>query len=337
MTYQGKRAVWPSHWAAFGSTLFGSAILTFAAAPAHAAGTIAGTSIDNTATATYDLPGGGTSTVTSNTLKLRVDELLDVAVASTDGGDVASFPGGTNQVLKFKVTNSGNGSEAFKLTTTDAVGGDDFDPSVTSIVLDTNNNGVYDAGVDTVYVSGSNDPVLAPDASITAFVLSTIPAGAANAQRGQAKLKATSATGSGTPGTTFAGAGQGGGDAVVGATTAAAEAGGFYAIAAANLGFTKSAVVTDQFGGTTQVPGATITYTLAATASGSGSVANVKISDPIPSGTTFKPGSIKLDGTGLTDASDADAGNFSGTAINVTVGNMAAGSSHNVTFQVKIN
>jgi hypothetical protein len=51
------------------------------ASPSYAAGTPAGTAIVNTATATYDLPGGGTGTVTSNTVTLKVDELIDVAVA----------------------------------------------------------------------------------------------------------------------------------------------------------------------------------------------------------------------------------------------------------------
>lgn len=313
------------------------AALGLGASPAHAAHTAAGTNISNTATATFDNPSGGQSTVTSNTVTLKVDELLDVSVASQDPGDVATAPSATNQVLKFKVTNAGNGSEGFKLTTQANLGGDDFDPSVTSIVLDANGNGVYDAGVDTVYAAGSNDPVLAPDGSTTVFILSSIPGSVTNGNRGRAELIATALTGSGTPGTTFAGAGQGGGDAVVGATTATANASGFYAISAASLSLVKSATVADQFGGTTKVPGATVTYTLVATASGTGTLNNVKVSDSIPTGTTFKTGSIKLDGTGLSDANDADAGQFTGSAISVGLGNVAAGGSHTITFQVGID
>ena len=85
-----------------------------AATPAHAAGTPAGTVINNSATATYDLPGGGTNSVTSNTVSLTVDELLDVGVAWTDGGDVTVTPGATGQLLTFRVTNAGNGDEAFR-------------------------------------------------------------------------------------------------------------------------------------------------------------------------------------------------------------------------------
>jgi uncharacterized repeat protein (TIGR01451 family) len=307
------------------------------ARPALAAGTVAGTNIDNVATATFDLPGGGTSTVTSNTVTMKVDELLDVTVASADPGDVVTSPSATNQVLKFTVTNAGNGNEKFGLATIDTSGGDDFNPTVTSIVLDTNGNHAYDAGVDTVYVAGSNEPDLAPDASITVFVLSTIPGSVTNGNRGRVDLTATSKTGSGTPGTSFAGQGQGGGNAVVGATTASATHNGFYAISAATLSLVKSASVADQFGGTTQVPGATITYTLVASANGSGSVANVQVSDSIPTGTTYKTNSLKLDGGGLTDATDGDAGHFSSNSIIVGLGSVAAGSSHTVTFQVSID
>jgi hypothetical protein len=52
-------------------------------------------------------------------------------------------------------------------------------------------------------------------------VLSTIPAGASERQRGQVDLLAAGETGTGAPGTSFAGEGEGGGDAVVGATGAA--------------------------------------------------------------------------------------------------------------------
>lgn len=337
MTDQGELAARPLHIYRIGSAVLAATALTFGASSAWAAGTVAGTVIQNEATATFDLPGGGESTVTSNTVSLTVDELLDVSVASADGGDVSTSPGATNQVLKFTVTNAGNGNEAFTLTTEETNGGDDFDPSVTSIVLDVNGNGAYDAGVDTAYVAGSNDPVLAPDASTTVFILSSIPAGAADGDRGRADLLAEAVTGSGTPGTSFAGAGQGGGAAVVGATGADADAHGFYAISASSVSFVKTATVVDPFGGTTQVPGSTITYTLTATVGGSGSVANLRISDPIPTGTTYKAGTITLDGGALTDAGDADAGRFDGSAVSVSLGTVNAGTSHNITFQVDID
>ncbi|MEP5726748.1 MAG: hypothetical protein ABJ311_10050, partial [Erythrobacter sp.] len=75
------------------------------ASSAMAGGISAGTLIENTATATYD-DGSGTQTVDSNTVVLRVDELIDVTVTSLDPGAIAGAPGET--VLTFEVTNQGN-------------------------------------------------------------------------------------------------------------------------------------------------------------------------------------------------------------------------------------
>ena len=234
--------------------LASGAILCAWGAPALATGTVAGTTISNTASATYTAPGGTTETVPSNKVDIRVDELLNVKVATAEAGDVAAQPGSTGQVVKFTVTNTGNGSEAFRLNPITAIGGDAFDPAATSIVIDSNNNGVYDAGQDTVYVAGSNDPVLAPDATIRVFVLSSIPAGTTDGQRGQIDLTATANTGSGTPGTTFAGKGDGGGDAVVGATTASGRDKNVFVVSAATVALVKSATVVDPFGAATSVP-----------------------------------------------------------------------------------
>jgi hypothetical protein len=58
----------------------------------------------------------------------------------------ATTNGATNAVLTYQVTNNGNGPEVFTLTPNVANSGDDFDPALSQVVLDTNNNGVYDAG-----------------------------------------------------------------------------------------------------------------------------------------------------------------------------------------------
>jgi uncharacterized repeat protein (TIGR01451 family) len=337
MRYQATRAKSSALRKNAALAAFGAVSTGVLAGPALAAGTPAGTSITNVATATYELPSGGETSIDSNVVTLKVDELLDVSVAWADPADVAASAGAAGQRLKFTVTNGGNGAEAFALATVATGGGDDFDPSVTSIVLDSNGNGAYDAGVDTVYASGSNDPELDPDESITVFVLSTIPASAGDGHRGRIDLTAVARTGSGAPGTSFAGLGQGGGDAVVGATGADGEDDGYYRVAKASVAFVKSATVADPFGGSSAAPGATITYTLAATVSGSGSLANLRVADAVPAGTTYKAGSLTLDGGPLTDAADADAGSFTGTGIAVALGTVASGTTKTITFQVKID
>ncbi|MFM2372411.1 MAG: hypothetical protein RIS85_2133 [Pseudomonadota bacterium] len=301
---------------------------------AHAAGVLAGTLIENTATATYTSGSSG-GTVTSNKVTVKVDELLDVAVStlSTTPASASSAPA----VLTYSVTNAGNGPEAFNLVANPQVSGNAFDGTVTAIVLDSNDNGVYDAGVDQVLTSGAATPALSPDGSLKVFVLVTLPAGATDAQTSQVRLVASSATGTGSPGTSFSGQGQGGGDAVVGLTTASANSLASLVASLANVSLSKSAVIVDQFGTAKPVPGAKVTYTIAANVTGSGVAEGLHIVDAIPSGTTYVPGSLKLDASSLTDASDTDAGVGGTSGIDVTLGSVAGGSTRTVNFAVTIN
>jgi len=311
--------------------------LPFTMAPAAlAAGTPAGTDIENVASASYETPAGTTINVDSNAVIITVDELLDVVVVSSDAGDIPTQPGATEEVLTFQVTNSGNGNEAFTLTPDVAVAGDDFDPTLNQVVLDTNGNGVYDAGVDEVYVPGTNDPALDPDESITVFVLTDIPNTPEDGDRAEVSLNAVANTGSGTPGTSFDGQGEGGGDAVVGSTGADDEDSSFLAIQAAILELIKSATVVDPFGGDQAVPGSVITYQIVATVSGSGSLSNLIVSDPIPANTSYVPGSIVYELSSQTDADDTDEGSFDGSQITAEIGSVPSGNTRTVTFQVTI-
>jgi uncharacterized repeat protein (TIGR01451 family) len=305
------------------------------ASTAHATGVLAGTLIENTATATYQT-GTATGTVTSNKVTVKVDELLDVAVAtlSTAPATANSEPA----VLIYSVTNSGNGPEAFNLAADPKVSGNAFDGTVKSVVLDSNNNGVYDPGVDTVLTAGSlATPVLAPDKSVKVFILVTLPVGATDAQTSQVRLTATAQTGSGTPGTSFPGKGEGGGDAVVGLTTASANSLAALIASLANITLTKSATILDPFGTAKPVPGAVVTYSLAAKVTGSGSLEGLHVVDTIPDGTTYVPGSLKLDSATLTDAADGDVGTGGASGIDVTLGKITGGTTKTVVFAVKIN
>ena len=305
------------------------------AGTAHATGVLAGTLIENTATATYQ-SGGGTGKVTSNKVTVKVDELLDVAVAtlSTAPATATSAPA----ILIYSVTNSGNGPEAFNLAADPKISGNDFDGTIKSVVLDSNNNGVYDAGVDTVLTAGNlATSILAPDKSVKVFVLVNLPAGATDAQTSQVRLTATAQTGTGTPGTSFAGKGEGGGDAVVGLTTASDNSLAALIASLANIALTKSATIVDPFGTAKPVPGAVVTYSLAAKVTGSGSLDGLHVIDTIPDGTTYVPGSLKLDATALTDGADSDAGTGGAGGIDVTLGKITGGNTKTVVFAVKIN
>ena len=302
--------------------------------PAHAGGVKAGTLIENTASATYD-GGAGPVTIPSNTITVKVDELLDVTVTSRDSGPVSAAPG--SAVLTFELTNTGNGPEAYTLTANPAVAGNDFDTTVNGIAVDTNGNGVYDPGVDQMLTGPATTAAIAADASLTVFVLVTIPGGVADGDQSDVSLLAEAVTGTGAPGTAFAGQGAGGGNAIVGSTGANATATGSLSVGITDVDLIKSATVRDPFGGTGIVPGATITYAIRAEVRGSGSVSDLVVTDAAPADTTYVAGSLKLDGATLTDAADADAGRSSTSGISVDLGTVSGGSSHIVTFQVTID
>lgn len=304
-------------------------------APAYAEGVSAGTLIENTASATYD-DGEGTKSVDSNTVTVRVDELLDVTVTSLDSGPIGTAPG--EAVLTFEVTNQGNGPEAFTLTANPAVAGNDFDTTITSIAIDTNGNGVYDPGVDQILTGPETTPVLAADEAITVFVIVEVPAGVVDTDASDVELTAEAVTGTGAPGTTFAGQGVDGGDAIVGTTGADDSAVGSLIVGIITVDLNKAVSLTDPFGGTSAVPGSIATFTITATVSGSGSVADLIVTDAIPAGTTYSAGTLTLDGNPLTDASGDDAGEASdASGISVDLGNVTGGTVQTITFDVTVD
>lgn len=319
------------------ATILGSALLagTLAPASALAGGVTAGTLIRNTAVANYD-DAGVQRSVNSNTVTVRVDELLDVTLTSLDPGPVNARPG--DAVFTFELTNQGNGPEAFRLTANMAVAGNDFDLSFRALAIDSNNNGTYEDGVDEILVQPQTTAVLAADARLTVFVLVTVPQGTTDSQRSNVDLVAEAVTGSGAPGTAFDGAGVDGGDAIVGTTGAIATARGALVNAVAGVELVKSVTLRDPFGGTSAVPGTIATFTIETRVSGTGSVANLVVTDAIPEGTTYVPGSLALDAATLTDAADGDAGTASDAGgIAVNLGNAAAGTRRAITFNVTLD
>ncbi len=311
-----------------------------ASARSYAVGALAGVDIQNTAQVSYTV-GTNSATASSNTVTLRVAEILDVVV-TLQSASVTVSPSATNQVLVYRVTNTGNGQENFLLTMNSALSGDQFDPVPASpaIYYDTDGNGVLSAP-DTPYVAGSNDPQLAPDAFVTMLVVNNIPATVVNGDRGLSSLTAASRTGTGPPGTSFSGQGTGGTDAVVGNTTATATRNGEYLVADITIAANKTATVLDPFGGARPIPGARITYQVVVTATGSGTATGSSFVDLIPANTQFVSGSLKLNGTALTDAADADAGNFIANPVaqvRVALGNLTqANGPQTVVFAVTIN
>ena len=309
---------------------------------ALADGTPAGTDITSQATINYTITGT-VYTELSNTVTTSVAEVLDLSLVWQDAAPVEVPPGILGQALAFRLTNIGNGSDAYSLVGQSTLGGDDFDPVLANIHLDTNGNSRFDPGIDELYIPGGNDPVLAADAFTLLFLLNDIPPNATVGQLGASMLSAASNTGVGAPGTVFVGAGENGVDAMVGANGGNLETQGSYRIVAlsAQVAILKSAVVADPFGGSQPVAGAIITYALSVIATGTGITNDVVVSDAIPLNTTYNPGTLMLNSTPVTDAVDGDPGDMGGTTpgtITVSIGDVAVGGpGQTITFTVTID
>jgi uncharacterized repeat protein (TIGR01451 family) len=309
---------------------------------AHAVGTAAGTNIQNAAQVTYTV-AGVSATASSNIASVGVAEILD-AVVTVASATVTAAPGATQQDLVFTLTNTGNGTESFTLAALSAgLAGDNFDPilAAPAIYFDSDSTGDL-SGPDVAYVPGTNDPVLAADATVRVLVVNTIPAGVIDGNRGRSELTARATTGVGAPGTVFTGAGAGGLDAVVGATGGDATLFGEYLIAGLQLTAVKSQTIIDQFGGARALPGARINYQIVVTAVGSGTAAGAAFTDLIPTSTTYVAGSLELNNATLTDAADAtDSGEFTTTPapqVRVNLGDLTSASGpQTIEFAVTIN
>lgn len=275
--------------------------------PVSAAGTAVGTVIENTANISFDL--AGTPLVAqSNTTTIVVAERINVTTTLQSPQTLVSA-NDTDQALLFTVTNTGNGTETFQLAIDSVIAGNDFDPvpSTIAIYFDTDGSGDFNLG-DQPYVAGTNDPDLTADQSVSILILNDIPGAVVNGNIGQSQLTATSATGSGVPGTVFANQGDGGVNAVIGSTGGSAFDVGEYIVSDVLVNVVKSQLVADPFGGAEPVPGATLTYTVDINVASAGVATASVFRDSIPPLTTFVPNSITLNGAAISDVIDADAG-----------------------------
>lgn len=307
---------------------------------ALAVGTSAGLDITNTATVTYTI-GSNSGRVTSNAATIRVNEIIDAMVSWQDAGNRLVTSPDSTRVLTFLLSNTGNGNDSYALSVDNARGGDQFNPLLVDIYLDADGNGLFDPAIDTLYSAGTNDPLLAADASLNIFVRNNISANLNGGDIGNSVLVATSNTGSGAPGTSFAGAGDNGTSVIVGVSSGSSRASGSYEVSGAVVSLLKSVTIIDPLGGSQPVTGARMTYRIEVSVTGTASATGVVIADPIPANTTYTPASLTLNGATLSDAIDGDAGDVGGSSANtvtVKLGDLVPGSpAQLITFDVIIN
>lgn len=325
----------------------------------YAAGTPSGTSVSNLATVDYNVggvaqlpiesspagnstPGVGNGTATT----FVVDNRVDLTVAETGGAVTLVGPGETDAVTVFTVTNTGNTAQDYALTAVNLTAADPavlgnvdsgLDATNLRVLVDGNGNGTYEAASDTATFIAS----LAPDATITVFVLGDIPLTALDNGIANVRLTAvthvagSSATNPVVETTTadtagvdvvFADAGR----------DAQESAGDGYEVESADLSITKaSTLISDPFNGTTNpkaIPGAVLEYVVTVTNNGSQPAGNVRVSDALSADLTLALGvyngglgdvSVEVGaGPATTVYCTADNGDGDGDGCGVTAGTL---------------
>jgi len=329
------------------------------AATAQGSGTVSGTLISNTAVLQCDLCGpGGTS---SNTSSFVVDNKINVTVAESDGDATPVIAGQTSAVTRFTVTNSGNAIQDYVLAVENVASGaslsggiDNFDASACLVRVESGATPGFDPTDTETFIDE-----LLPDTSRTVYVACNIPTALSNGDQAIVSLAATTLQG-GAPGMQGAVVAQDLGVddpatvQVVFADAAGSDdavrdgkhsARGAYRVGA-TLSLNKSVInVQDPFGcsaasGCRIVSGAILTYRIDLVASGSGTLDDLVLSDPIPANMSYVPGSLIVDGAARTDAADADLADFGITqpnTVTVSPGSVSAPLTSWFSFRATIN
>jgi len=222
----------------------------------QAAGTLAGTSIQNQAYADYeDANGNRLDRVFSNTVTTVVSQVAGVDI-TPDTATKAVLPD-TDVAFPANICNTGNGSDTINLSVSQ-----DLSWTV-HIYLDTDGDGVWDPG-ETTEVSDTG--VLTADACYKVIVVARAPAGTVEGTTNDITLTGTSVFDGGI-----------------------SDAGVFTAdVESAVFNISKSASPSDP------KPGDIITYTVTGINSGTAVAYDILATDYIPANTTYIPESMKV-------------------------------------------
>ena len=277
----------------------------------------AGTTIGNQATATYQDAASNNYTVTSNPVTTVVQQVASLTL--TANGTRVAAPGG-QAVFPHVLTNSGNGTDAFTLSASNRPG-DDFDLTGLVLYVDADGNGVPD-DFTPVITTGP----LAAGATYRFVAVGSVPGTRLSGDVSNIRVNAVS---------TFDGGQTAFNDDQVTVSTNAV------------INVTKSLSAPNGAS-----PSGPYTYTLTYTNSGNATASGVRLTDLIPAGMTYVPGSARWSATGATALSDADSTDTHGAGLNTIrfdhnvatpgavtaqVNQVPPGQSGSVTFAVNVN
>jgi uncharacterized repeat protein (TIGR01451 family) len=320
--------------------------------------TAAGTVISNTATVSYSV-GASSLSATSTPVSVTVQELIKATIESKDAGKEQTVaPSQSNAGLKFELTNTGNGNEAFIITQENISLGDQFDTDLDNIYFDSNANNIFDPLIDVIYDPTAAYALLAPEAFITLWIASKdIPNTQLNGHRADIRVNALSQTfstaGNSNPavGDTAAGGGDSGTTAIHANSGPASDTATFIMdTSAITINIQKSIEdVRDSITATGDqaIPDAEVDYLITVEVTGTGDATTVVVSDPLPIELKLKDestGSITLEDNGVTtvmtaNIPDGDGASYDANTriITVELGDISAGATiKNITFTTVI-
>ncbi len=305
------------HRSRLGAVMLAAAALAFGWSGAAFAAPPAGTPIGNQATATYLDATSTLHSITSNPVITIVQQVASFTL--TANGVRTAAPGGA-VAFPHVLTNTGNGSDVFPLTLVN-LGGDDFDLTGLSIYEDADGNGVADN-----FTPVTTTTALNPGQAYRFVVQGSVPGTQVAGDLARVRVSAVS---------TFDGGQSAFNDDEVTVTG--------NAVISVTKGINVSAGAS---------PSGPYTYTLSYTNAGNATATGLRLTDMIPAGMTYVPGSARWSvtgGTALTDADSTDAQGIApntvrfdfnvatGGAVTALINRVPSGQSGTVTFQVSVN
>ncbi len=332
----------------------------------YAQGVIAGTNIANIVIVNYQIAGQQQepleSSPTGNSLSgigkgqatvFKVDRKIDLLVTGNSNAHV--IPGEKQAEVSYTLTNEGNDIQEFGFIIETALLTDDFDINNCSIAV----HAITGTPLNGVIIPTSGNIKLKPDQQASISVKCDIPfdhsgtpvltgdiallslyAIAEKNSDGSNVEESTTADTALDVDTVFtdnAGTDDGNRDGSHTARTTFTIAN----IDTPALSIDKSIVRTvDPEGSNKAVSGAVVTYRIAITTTGTGNINDTIITDPTPTGMTYKTGSISLNNNQLTDISDTDKADFGITTSNtatINLGNITADSLNEIRLSYTIN
>ena len=290
------------------------ALFTFHTADAQTPA--AGTPIGNQASATYLDASGTSRTVTSNLVTTIVAQVASFTL--TANGVRTAAPGG-QAAFPHTLTNTGNGGDTFPLSLVN-LGGDNFDATGIQLYADADGNGVPDN-----FTALATTGPLAAGGVFRFVAVGNVPGTQVGGDIALLRVNAAS---------TFDGA------------QTAFNTDQITVTGNAVINVTKAINVSNG-----NSPSGPYTYTLTYTNTGNTPATALRLTDVIPAGMTYVPGSARWSVTGattLTDASNADAQGVvpntvvydfgvSGAGVTAVINQVAPGAAGTLTFTVNVN